>query len=69
MINQIEFLKVFCSLAETLHSKETATILAISPKVVTDIIGRLEKLHPQQSRLFQYKINQRTHSGWFLIVL
>ena len=26
-------------------------------------------LHPQQPRFFQYKINQRTHSGWFLVVL
>lgn len=42
-MNQIESLKVFCTLAETLHFKETAKILAVSPQVVTRTIGELEK--------------------------
>lgn len=42
-MNQIEALKVFCTLAETLHFKETAKILAVSPQVVTRTISELEK--------------------------
>lgn len=42
MKNRFETLKVFCSLAETLQFKETATRLAVSPPVITRIIAELE---------------------------
>lgn len=42
MNNRFESLKVFCSLAETLQFKETASRLAVSPPVVTRLIAELE---------------------------
>lgn len=41
-MNRLESLKVFVSLAETLHFKETANRLAVSPQVITRIINELE---------------------------
>lgn len=41
-MNKLESLKVFISLAETLHFKETANRLAVSPQVITRIINELE---------------------------
>lgn len=42
MNNRFEALKVFCSLAETLQFKETASRLAVSPPVVSRVIAELE---------------------------
>lgn len=42
-MNRLESLKIFVSVAETLHFKETANRLAVSPQVITRIIGELEK--------------------------
>lgn len=42
-MNRLDALKIFVSLAETLHFKETATRLAVSPQVVTRIINELEQ--------------------------
>lgn len=41
-MNRFEALKIFCTLAETLHFKETAKQLAVSPQVVTRTINDLE---------------------------
>ncbi|OOF38784.1 hypothetical protein BKK49_09085 [Rodentibacter rarus] len=43
MMNKLEILRIFCSVAETLHFRETANRLALSPQVVSRAIGTLEK--------------------------
>ncbi|OOF48118.1 LysR family transcriptional regulator [Rodentibacter trehalosifermentans] len=42
-MNKLEILRIFCSVAETLHFRETANRLALSPQVVSRAIGTLEK--------------------------
>lgn len=42
-MNRLESLKIFCTLAETLHFKETANRLAVSPQVITRVIHELEQ--------------------------
>lgn len=42
-MNQLEILKIFCSVAETLHFRESANRLAISPQVVSRAITTLEE--------------------------
>lgn len=42
-MNRLEALKVFITVAETLHFRESASRLAVSPQVVTRIIGELEQ--------------------------
>lgn len=43
MMNKLEALRIFCSVAETLHFRETANRLAISPQVVSRAINSLER--------------------------
>lgn len=42
-MNRLESLKIFISVAETLHFRETAQHLAVSPQVITRTISELEK--------------------------
>ncbi|WP_133545048.1 LysR family transcriptional regulator [Mesocricetibacter intestinalis] len=42
-MDKLQALKIFCSLAETLQFRETASRLAISPQVVSRIIAELEQ--------------------------
>lgn len=42
-MNRFDALKVFVIVAETLHFRESASRLAVSPQVVTRIIGELEQ--------------------------
>lgn len=42
-MNRLESLKIFVSVAETLHFRETAQHLAVSPQVITRTISELEK--------------------------
>lgn len=43
MLNKVEAVRYFCIAAETLHFRETANRLSISPQVVTRIIAELEQ--------------------------
>lgn len=42
-MNKIETLRIFCSVAETLHFRESANRLAVSPQVVSRAITALEE--------------------------
>lgn len=42
-MNKLETLRIFCSVAETLHFRETANRLAVSPQVVSRAITALEE--------------------------
>lgn len=42
-MNRLESLKIFISVAKTLHFRETAQHLAVSPQVITRTISKLEK--------------------------
>ena len=43
MLDKVEAVRYFCMAAETLHFRETANRLAISPQVVTRMIAELER--------------------------
>ncbi|WP_443090394.1 LysR family transcriptional regulator [Basfia succiniciproducens] len=43
MLDKVEAVRYFCIAAETLHFRETANRLAISPQVVTRMIAELER--------------------------
>lgn len=43
-MNRLEALKIFCTVAETLHFREAAHRLAVSPQVVSRAIGELERV-------------------------
>lgn len=43
MLDKLEALKIFCTAAETLKFKETATRLGIAPQLVTRAVAELEK--------------------------
>ena len=42
MINKLELIKIFCTVAETLHFRDSAQRLAVSPQVVSRGIHELE---------------------------
>ncbi len=43
MINKLELIKIFCTAAETLHFRDSAQRLAVSPQVVSRGIHELEE--------------------------
>lgn len=43
-MNKLELLRIFCSVAETLHFRETASRLAMSPQVVSRAVQSLEEI-------------------------
>ena len=43
-MNKLELLRIFCSVAETLHFRETANRLAMSPQVVSRAVQSLEDM-------------------------